>query len=812
MMNGIPPPVGVHSRCHVCSNHFIPLEEQGFPELQCKLYAGRFTDNEAQRAIDRELRAISDDSAYIKSMLQLHGDAISRRWIRWKVKKRGETLCDLAPACFGAGFQSSVEYFNGLPRPAGTSIQDWTCEGTANVGDSGISMPEWMSERFKHGCSRMTPWIYIQEFAENPMRLMSLLHCRSEYTSRDWAAFDTRETLDILGRPPLSFMAPIFNAKCVKMYGDDYGRLVGLDPSLMHTGATFGFPRAHLTFRVQSTILSGLRKIVDAIAHGVDDCGDGEWSKLVSAGFQSSASELRWGVYFSQAYVPPSNFDPVVLLDMARTQLNNVKDRVEFLQTDPEYMCQYALKMVKDIYWEKSVSRSSKWAHVSGTIITIWTISLLQWQAVVDISEKLVETCRAHHAATCPGQTLPRAVATVFQEWILLVEDVMHVQIYYLKAAVGDMRAMNDSYKKSEQRGKLQGHRRNPEYDRAGQKRTEDRVEASHRIEVFVGFLLGILEGENAYGARSAMKQVLIELSEVEADERVDDVVSTLSVLDAMRLQFLSNQLMPYHRAGPSGSLSPVKASEYCLWMMWPQKGVFCLESNAKKYAEFGSLLFGLCNNIKWPDNSDLLSELDNATAANLLDRSQRSAKARAALKAFWQGVRDNWSFLSCNSTEHADLSVYRALVKDHLLLVDRYKDCMLTRHASANNSHRNEDRMQTLRKEETKIGKALEEQVFPCLNQLIFGRMQASIAQKVFEHTKFDLSPEYLNVVENEHQLFNHKIQIARSLAQNKNTSRTSVLQSTWGTEPTDGIVVTSGQGKVKTRRDCIARWGAGG
>jgi len=199
MMNGIPPPVGVHSRCHVCSNHFIPLEEQGFPELQCKLYAGRFTDNEAQRAIDRELRAISDDSAYIKSMLQLHGDAISRRWIRWKVKKRGETLCDLAPACFGAGFQSSVEYFNGLPRPAGTSIQDWTCEGTANVGDSGISMPEWMSERFKHGCSRMTPWIYIQEFAENPMRLMSLLHCRSEYTSRDWAAFDTRETLDILG-------------------------------------------------------------------------------------------------------------------------------------------------------------------------------------------------------------------------------------------------------------------------------------------------------------------------------------------------------------------------------------------------------------------------------------------------------------------------------------------------------------------------------------------------------------------------------------------------------------------------------------
>jgi hypothetical protein len=35
---------------------------------------------------------------------------------------------------------------------------------------------------------------------------------------------------------------------------------------------------------------------------------------------------------------------------MARTQLNYVKDRVEFLQTDPEYMRKYALKIKAGIF------------------------------------------------------------------------------------------------------------------------------------------------------------------------------------------------------------------------------------------------------------------------------------------------------------------------------------------------------------------------------------------------------------------------------------------------------------------------------
>lgn len=791
-MNIIPPPVGSHEDCRVCRKHHIPTSEQKAAPPPYKLYAGRLTDNEAQTAIDHELQAISDDSAYIKSMLGSYGDAILRRWTKWKAERRGDTLSNLAPACFGGKFHPAVKY----ARPAGTAVEDWTFVMPSKDSGTPLDMSEWACEKYKHGCSRMTPWIYIEEFADDPMRLMALLHLRSEYTSRDWAGFDTRQTFDILGQRPLSFIPAIFNAKCVKMHGSDYGRLTDCDPSMIHTGAIFGFPRAHLTFRVQSTITGGLRKIVDAIVQGVEPSGDTKWSDLASQGFQNSVSGLRWGAYFNEAFVPPSNFDPMVLLGMAGTQLNYVKDRVEFLQTDQEHMREYALQMKAGIHWETNVSPSLKWTCVAGTIVRLWTTSLLQWQAIYDVSEKLVETCRTHCVALCPGTTLPTEVATVLQEWISLVEDTLQAQIYFLRAALIDMRALRGTYTKAERNGKLYGQNTFPQHNWATQHDFDDVENPSYRIEMFVLLVLGAMQGDNPYGSSCACEQLLTEISKLEPDERVDDAISTLAVLDAMRLQYLSKQLVPYHRAELTGNDLKVKRLAYGMWMMWPERGIVDLEFDPKHYAEYGSLLRRLCE-IKWPDTSDLSSEHHKATAANLLDRSHQVTEARACLKAFWQGVRNNWSFLCTSSTGHTDMSVYQELVGQYSLLADKIRKYTLAKETGSNKIHRNHEILRKLQQEQSKVNKGLREQAFPCLNALVFGCTNDSVIKKAFKHMSFDLSPKYLAAVEKERELFRNKIQSTFSVAQNK--TQAQALQSTWGAEPTGGHIVASGQGKVK-------------
>lgn len=63
----------------------------------------------------------------------------------------------------------------------------------------------------------------IKPFAEDRMKLLSLMHVRAAYPPVAWALLDTRE----------SFITCIsdhqdelyFNEKCVKMYGDEYGTM-----------------------------------------------------------------------------------------------------------------------------------------------------------------------------------------------------------------------------------------------------------------------------------------------------------------------------------------------------------------------------------------------------------------------------------------------------------------------------------------------------------------------------------------------------------------------------------------------------------
>jgi hypothetical protein len=85
------------------------------------------------------------------------------------------------------------------------------------------------------------------------MRILSLLHVRSEYDAQKWAAFDTRSART-------EFMSlkvhRFYNVNVVIMHGESNGRLKKFDMDAAHSWTEAGFPRALLTFMTQMQLVS----------------------------------------------------------------------------------------------------------------------------------------------------------------------------------------------------------------------------------------------------------------------------------------------------------------------------------------------------------------------------------------------------------------------------------------------------------------------------------------------------------------------------------------------------------------------------
>jgi hypothetical protein len=341
-----PPPEGTHLGCPVCqeSYHSTKMQEVSIslssPGNRTKwpLYNHICTDDAAQHAIDVINKRIGDALSHVKDTLELSRDLVLSRWTKKSKDKRGKLLHTAAGFLFGT-----------WPRPRMNLRLDLTEEEFAIFGP--------MSLDTLSGSGKGGPSINIEEFAEDRMKLLSLLAVRISYASCDRAMFDSRGMLQYFWAPtePLSF-----NSKCVKMLGKEYGRLTELDVEAIHTGTALGFPRAWATFCVQYHIAAGLRNLVNMVILGGTPSGNLKPTKLVSDGLHSSIGGARWGTYDNQAFAPPITLDPEALLEMSRDQLNHLADEAELLQNDPEYFRNYVLEMKANISWDEGVSSSLK--------------------------------------------------------------------------------------------------------------------------------------------------------------------------------------------------------------------------------------------------------------------------------------------------------------------------------------------------------------------------------------------------------------------------------------------------------------------
>ena len=150
-----PPPNSAHTDCLICEGQFPSVETQ---QKNGHCWIAELDNGSAQAHLSRLLYNTEKNLQHVRNMLHSHGDLILARWKKYTPKRRTELLKEASPTVFDIPSLESHDKF--------TSSHD-----TATAFAS---------------------WLNTAELSGDRMRLMPVLHVRSEYGPEQWAAFDTR--------------------------------------------------------------------------------------------------------------------------------------------------------------------------------------------------------------------------------------------------------------------------------------------------------------------------------------------------------------------------------------------------------------------------------------------------------------------------------------------------------------------------------------------------------------------------------------------------------------------------------------------
>jgi hypothetical protein len=210
-----PPPAAAHQDCSLCKAHHLTEEDQRrLNDHGADLAVVEMDDFQAQYLLTNLMSAEKKDIQHVRNMLQSHGEFIETRWRKITRTKRADLLTSASPGLFPVG----------------------ACERLEQLG-------LWKRDTIGHV---NMPWLEPDAFSKDRMKLIHLIHVRSEFDAARWAIFDTRSNWRVFTKSPYTY-----NPGAVIMHGEHYGKLVEFKVEEAHSWHQVGFPRAVLTFKTQ---------------------------------------------------------------------------------------------------------------------------------------------------------------------------------------------------------------------------------------------------------------------------------------------------------------------------------------------------------------------------------------------------------------------------------------------------------------------------------------------------------------------------------------------------------------------------------
>jgi hypothetical protein len=320
------PPPSAHKDCKRCEDHYLTEISQrtgGAGDGDTLAV----DDEMAQSMLSQVIEKTRNLLHLVKFTLLLNGDTILSRWKDYNKETRSKMLVEASSQLFQPPCLDGIE-------PDG----------------------------------RLTWEVDLAALSEDHMKLLSLLHVRSEYNPDQWTSFDTRSTHGVCRQS--GWDVYIYNAKAVTMHGEQYGTLVEFDPDLAHSWQQLGFPRALTVIFTQHELALMLYTIVCLIAFDAEPSGASEWEEMISGGLRSAEEDALWSPYYHQEFAPPAKFDAGLILEKSQNQLNTLVDEIKLMQTNPEHMRQCALEIKRSTSFYQVVGNKAaqEWTDVSLAI------------------------------------------------------------------------------------------------------------------------------------------------------------------------------------------------------------------------------------------------------------------------------------------------------------------------------------------------------------------------------------------------------------------------------------------------------------
>ncbi|KAK3623240.1 hypothetical protein LTR56_021720 [Elasticomyces elasticus] len=197
--------LGCTPECRTCSKHYRPTVEQ---IIDSRVYDGHIDAATAQHIAFTHIQSVTQDRAYLKEMIERHGNAILNRWSKKNEMQRRELVRAAVPDLYEKKMPQA--HITWGPRRA-----------------------------FRK--TYLLPYLTVENLCDNKLKLPSLLHYRTSCAPEDWVMFDSDQFRDAYARGLLGLQ---YNPGCVVLHGPLYGLLLPYDRDNVHAFTIIGWPRA----------------------------------------------------------------------------------------------------------------------------------------------------------------------------------------------------------------------------------------------------------------------------------------------------------------------------------------------------------------------------------------------------------------------------------------------------------------------------------------------------------------------------------------------------------------------------------------
>jgi hypothetical protein len=407
----VPPPC----ECVECSQQYRTKDRQNEGQY---LYAELRNEADAEALLKREVAKIRGDQQYLRDTISKHGNTIVGRWKKKSVSKRADCLAKAFPGI----------------EPSKRPIFQYVFDQAADRLES------------DYRNAYLLPYLSQEDLKVDPMRFLSLLHCRTKYDIDAWVLFDLKQTRAGYDHGRLALE---HSPSCVVMYGSDYGKLVPWNKTEAHRWDIIGYPRAQIILEAQRVLMDFLRKTLEDLLEGVEiESSSSKWAELRDFGFRKSKEDETWSALCNQAYTGPPTFSIDSLLKISRTRMANAEDHLWLLQTDPSYMH-------SEITYFKSSKLGSilhddgskKVYHYAAVVLTNEPIDRAQdWHYIVEECLNLQHVHRSFRDNVKAGESLPPKYNDAISCLELLVVNVLFRRAKMLSKLIPRLRGFESCF------------------------------------------------------------------------------------------------------------------------------------------------------------------------------------------------------------------------------------------------------------------------------------------------------------------------------------------------------------------------------